>query len=504
MDKIYTDPNMENDNTEHIRGKRLSSILKAPRNPLDDLGSGNELTQDINIEKRRKSSRRVSFANTIKVFHRDLKNSTSERENTGMNTLLHAPIQASVQQTEWHDVDQAAPRASGQDATLLFSEENAMEMTASHTALISRNLRTQQAERTEKIDITSFLAGLDSSHGGAEASQGLCLLPDPADHPRPAMEQEEEAPAVKKIDFNEFLLSLKSNEKVPNPAEGPDKENVFFVPCQGSGNVALSSEEFVYSHEPLHTCNVTQVFRGQEGGMEMTKCEAAGVKVPFSGVVSAIRGSLSSETVFRGDKTVVFSKCEDMEMTGNYTDIIYNTSTTGMDNCQNSGRQETTHPVRAVNKVVPTRVDPERHFPTGKTLASGEDLKPPPSADGLRAETSQPRRGSSQLPLFGGKSVVFPSGESMDLTGSCLVMVPDYTINVVLSQPRAGPGDPDQVIFALAEDMEITKTDTAEDAQPIPAIPADKTVVFALHQDDMEITASHTVAVNNNIDGFEA
>ncbi|NXM36807.1 KNL1 protein, partial [Oxyruncus cristatus] len=500
MDKIYTDPNMENDNTEQIRGKRLSSILKAPRNPLDDLGSGNELTQDINIEKRRKSSRRVSFANTIKVFQRDLKSSTSESENTGMNTLLHAPIQALVQQTEWHDVDQAVLRASRQDTTLLFSEENAMEMTASHTALISRNLRPQQADRTEKIDITSFLAGLSSSHGRAEASQELGLLPDPTNHPRPSPGQKEEAPAVKKIDFNEFLLSLKSNEKAPNPAEGPDKENVFFVPCQGLENAAQSSKEFVYSHEPLHTCNVTEVFRGQEGGMEMTKCEAAGVKVPFSGV-----GSVSSETIFRGDKTVVFSKCEDMEMTGNYTDIIYNNSTTGMDrinaDCQNSGKREKTHPARAVNKVLPTRVDPERHFPT---LASGEDLKPPPSADGLRAGTSQPRRGSSQLPLFGGKSVVFPSGESMDLTGSCVVMVPDYTINVVLSQPKAAPGDPDQVVFDLAEDMEITKTRTAQDPQPIPAIPADRTVVFALHHDDMEITASHTVAVNNNIGGSEA
>ncbi|NWS12478.1 KNL1 protein, partial [Pachyramphus minor] len=388
------------------------------------------------------------------------------------------------------------------DTTLLFSEENAMEMTASHTALISRNLRTQQADRTEKIDITSFLAGLNSNHSRAETSQGLGLLPDPANHPMcPSLEQKEEAPAVKKIDFNEFLLSLKSSEKTPNPMEGPDKENVFFDPCQGSEDVALSSKEFVYSHEPLHTCNVTEVFRGQEGGMEMTKCEAAGVKVLFS--VSAIRGSVSSETVFRGDKTVVFSKCEDMEMTGNYTDIIYNNSTIETDNCQNLERQEKVHPVR-VNKVLPTWVGPETHFPTGKTLASGEDLQLPPSADGLQAETSQPQRGSSQLPLFGGKPVVFLSGESMDLTGSCVVMVPDYTVSIVLSQPKAAPGDPNRVVFALAEDMEITKIHTAQDPQPIPAIPADKTIVFALHQEDMELTASHTVAVNNNMDGSEA
>lgn len=455
MDKIYTDPNMEIDNTEHIRRKRLSSILKAPRNPLDDLGNGNERTEDIHGERRRRSSRRVSFASTIncRVFQQDLKNGTSETENTGysadgkddtltnqnedpgavpceitgMNTLLHAPIQALGQQTEWHGMDHAAPRTDRQDTTLLFSEENEMEMTASHTAMISRNLSTHQPDRTEKIDITSFLAKLNSSQGKTETSKELSLLSDSTNHPGPSLEQKEEATTVKKIDFNEFLLRLKSN----NPAERPDKDDVCCVPSQGSGDVTQLSGELGYSHEPLDTCNVTRVFRGREGGMEMTKCEAADVKIPFPGVnevpagqwecgdvtqafpdegmdvttshtakvsfalsavgnqtlnfqkdfppteldnsafrrasnpslnvqqdpqlcadrkaasaegrgeppvlqagkqeagaLSAIQGSVSSETIFRGDKTIVFSKCDDMEITGNYTDIIYEVSTT--------------------------------------------------------------------------------------------------------------------------------------------------------------------------------
>lgn len=303
-----------------------------------------------------------------------------------------------------------------------------MEMTASHTAMISRNVRAHQPDRTEKIDFTSFLAKLNSSQGKAESSKELSLLSDPTNHPGPSLEQKEEATTVKKIDFNEFLLRLKSN----NLAETPDKENVCCVPSQGSGDVAQPSGEFGYSHEPLDTCNVTKVFRGREGGMEMTKCEAADVRIPFPGVseappeqwecadvteafadegmdvttshtakvsfalstvgnqsldfqkdfppteldnsvlrrasnqdlnvqqelcadrktanaeergdppalragkqearaVSAIQGSVSSETVFRGDKTVVFSECDDMEMTGNYRDIIYKASTTEKD-----------------------------------------------------------------------------------------------------------------------------------------------------------------------------
>ncbi|KAM6115299.1 outer kinetochore KNL1 complex subunit KNL1 [Pterocles gutturalis] len=457
MDKIYADPNMENDNTEHFRGKRLSSILKAPRNPLDDLGNGNELTQDINIEKRRKNSRRVSFANTIncRVFHQDLKNNTSETESTereadtrndillnqnealeavpceitGMNTLLHAPIQASVQQTEWHDRP---------DTTVIFSDENEMDMTSSHTAVITRNLQNNQADKTEKIDIVSFLAGLNSNNEKTEMSKEFHFFSDPTNHSCPSFEQKEEAIPVKKINFNEFLMSMKSNEKVLNPPEGSEKENVCFVPSQASEGLARSSVEFVCSREPLDTCNITKIFRGQDDGMEMTQCQAAEVKARFSGIceappeqllpvdvteafvddgmdmttshtakmscpfpsvgnqslnfrkdfpsaesdnsilkrasnehlsvqqdpqlytdkanvedrrdptvlrtveqeartTSAIPGSISSETVFRGEKSVVFSKGDDMEITENYTGVISNDSTKEMNSsCHNT------------------------------------------------------------------------------------------------------------------------------------------------------------------------
>ncbi|NXQ24070.1 KNL1 protein, partial [Alaudala cheleensis] len=433
-----------------------------------------------------------SFSSVDKIISKQHKNWSIPFLSTGMSTLLHAPIQALGQQ--WHDVEHAART----DTTLLFSEENEMEMTASHTALISRDLRAPQPDGTEKIDFTSFLAKLNSSQGKAETSKELGLLSDPTNHPGPSLEQEEEATAVKKIDFNEFLLRLKSD----NPAERPEKDNVCCVPSQGLGDVTVTglSGEFVYSHEALDTCNVTKVFRGREGGMDMTKCEAADVKIPFPG------GSVSSETIFRGDKTVVLSKCDDMDMTGNYTDIIYEASTTEKDNSQNSERQEKPQPVRAVSKILPAQGDSGRHYSMGKTGCLREDLKPPPSAHGLLqrgveepawARTSEAAKGSSQLSFFGEKSVVFPHGESMDMTGKCVVMVPDYTINVVLPEDKAAPG-------CFAEDMEITTAHPAQHRQPLPAPAADRTIVFAHGQEDMDITASHTVAVSRNIHGFEA
>ncbi|NXF33447.1 KNL1 protein, partial [Nyctibius bracteatus] len=436
----------------------------------------------------------------------------------GMNTLLHAPIQASVQQAEWHDADNAVQRTNRHDTTVIFSDENEIDMTASHTAVITHNLENNQADNTEKIDITSFLAGLNSNTGKAETSKEFNFFSDPTNHPCPSLEQKEDATAVKKIDFNEFLMSLKSNEKSLNPIEGPEKENVFFVPSQVSEDTAPSSVESVYSHEPLDTCNVTKVFRGQDDGMEMTKCQASDVKAVFSG------RAISSETVFRGDKTVVFSKCDDMEITGNYTDVIRNDSTKEMNSSQiNADRQEKTCTVKAADKVLPTRVDSEREFSIGKTVSSGDDFKNAPSAGGLRlrgaeeplpANTSEPHKGGSQLPSVLEKSVVFPSGENMDLTGNCVVMVPNYNINAVLSERKAVPGYSKTVVFTSAEDMEITKAHTAvlrgeidvRDRESIPAssaVPADKPTVFTHHHDNMEVTATHTVAVDNNMNGFE-
>ncbi|NXL87369.1 KNL1 protein, partial [Alectura lathami] len=496
MDKIYADCNTENDNTEHIRGKRLSSILKAPRNPLDDLGNGNELTQDINAEKRRRTSRRVSFANTIKVFQRDLKNNTAEKENEGMNTLLHAPIQSLVQQNEGHDVDDALQIADRPDATLIFSDENEMDMTASHTAVIAHNLKNQ----ADKIDIVSFLAELNSDSGGAETSKEFHFPFDPTNRLCPFFECKEDATVVKKINSNEFLVNLKSNGKAVNPMEGPEKENIFFSPFQVPGDVARSSVEYVYPHEPLDTCNVTKIFREQDDEMEVTKCQACDVQNLPSG------GSVSSETVFRDDRTVVFSKCDDMEMTGNYTAVICSEGTKGMNSsyCQNSDRQEKTHPSKVTNNVLAAREDSARDFLLGKTVSSEEGFKNPQPGDGphvrsvegmLLATNSKQHKGSSQLPSLLEKSVVFPSGENMDLTETCAVVAPDQNIYAVLPGKKAAPAQ-------MAEDKNETLSLKTELTSTC-AVPADKTVVLHHDQDDTKTATSRTVAVNDNTSGSE-
>ncbi|XP_048803243.1 kinetochore scaffold 1 isoform X2 [Lagopus muta] len=545
MDKIYVDSNVENDNTEHIRGKRLSSILKAPRNPLDDLGNGNELTQDLNIEKRRKSSRRVSFADTIncRVFHRDLKNNAAERENeedtenhvllnqneepeavpceiTGMNTLLHAPIQSSVQQTECHDVDNAIPRTDRPDTTLIFSDENEMDMTASHTAVIARNLNNSETAKTEKIDIVSFLAELNSINRKAEKNQDFHFS-FAGDRFCPSFEQKEDAATRKKINSNDFFMN--SNEKALNPIEGPEKENIFFVPSQVSENMAQSS--YVCSHEQLATCNVTKIFREQDDGMEMTKCQASDIQnmhaglceipteqlpsadvtqafaddemdmttnhtakmhFPFAVVsnqnlnfkkdfssleldnysvlkrtshkkeetrtLSSIPGSVFSETVFRDDKTVVFSQCDDMKITGNYRDVVYNASTKGMNSsCYKAFEKPVSRNLLLVERRHPINSDYTRslslddrtslsHKNSARELSSGSDgqnervIQDHSTASlnaGFNSCSNSVSTGSSKgrlqdrltnsllVSLPGEKTAIF-SGTNVDLTKNCV------------------------------------------------------------------------------------
>ncbi|XP_065541387.1 kinetochore scaffold 1 [Lathamus discolor] len=582
MEKAYADPNLEIDNTENIRGKRLSSILKAPRNPLDDLGNGNELTQDINIEKRRRNSRRVSFANTIncRVFQPDLKNNTAERENrerpedtendvlneneepeavpceiTGMNTLLHAPIQALVQQTEffqWYDADDATERQNRLNTTFIFSEENEIDMTASHTAVITHNLKNNQADNTEKIDNKSFLAGLNSNSGKAEGSKEFQFFSDPTSHLCLPSEQKEDAATVKKIDFNEFLMSLKSNEKTLSPVEGPEKENVFFMPSQVPEAVA-PSVDFAYSHEPLDTCNMTKVFREEDNGMEVTKCQGSSVKAMFfsqappqqlqcedvtkafaddgmdmttshiaevsfpsssvgnrslnfpkdfssteldnstlkrlshqhlivqqdtqlctdrkplqdrrdptvlraarqeARAVGTIPGTVSSETVFRGDKTVDASKCEDMEITGNYTDVICSDSTKEMNSSHfkafekpvnaNTVQAEHSHVAHDGRNIAKSLTASDHgapvlykasalEVPSGSdelikkvsqdhgNASAGFDSCTNPASCGVPKSRLQHRLGNSQLVSLPGEKTVIFSGEDMDLTKACVV-----------------------------------------------------------------------------------
>uniref|UniRef100_A0A8B9PG43 Kinetochore scaffold 1 n=2 Tax=Apteryx owenii TaxID=8824 RepID=A0A8B9PG43_APTOW len=432
-----------------------------------------------------------------------------------------------------------------------------MDMTASHTAVITRDLKNNQTDKAEKIDITSFLAGLKSNNGKPEMNKEFHFFCDPTNRSCPSSEEKPDTTIIKKINFNEFLMSLKSSGKVPNPTEGPEKENLFFVPSQVSEDMAQPSVGYVYSHEPEATCNVTKIFRGQDDGMEITKCQASDVKTMFSGIceappeqlicadvteafvddgmdmtishtakmsfsfssaenqslnfkkdfpatelgnnsilkrasnrqlivqenpqlctdkktinvenrldttalqtveqqtrtMSVIPGSILSDTVFRGDKTVVFSMCDDMEITGNYTGIINNESIKEIgSSCSktiektvntNSSLVENPHPAHDDRGITKSNQSSMSYKNSALVLSSGSDER--------TEKVTQDHRTASM-------SVGFDSHANSVSTGICKGRLQHRLANSLLVSL---PGEK-TVIFS-GEDRDLTKTYVVED-----------------------------------------
>nr|XP_006128729.1 kinetochore scaffold 1 isoform X2 [Pelodiscus sinensis]XP_006128730.1 kinetochore scaffold 1 isoform X2 [Pelodiscus sinensis] len=462
MDRIYSESNDENDHTERIRRQRLSSILKAPRSPLKDLGSGNEFTQDYDTGKRRKNSRRVSFADTIKVFQTDLQTNeepenteraTNERnpvlsnqnedaeavhcEITGMDTLLHAPIQTLVQQTEWNVNNQT----NRNDRTLIFLDENEMDMTASHTAVITRNLKSnEEIDKPRKIDIKSFLAELTSKNEGSEMKTEFRFFCDPteANYTCPSLQQKPDRDPVKKIDFNEFLTSLKSSETFVSPTvEGPDKENLFFVPIQVSESSGFSPTEYVYSHTQENTDNVTRIFRGEDGGMDITKCHVSNINTMFPNTCEA-----SSKQLEYGDVTVAYgdmdmTTCQTVKMSpskNNAVTIENQSQNTRMDlsssfAADNSRLKRTSNDQLIVpqasercveNKTV--SVEEEEDITRSHTILTDNHKASETSNQGCRSRTVVPGCVSPESVFHNDKTIVFSSCNDMEMTGNCTMV----------------------------------------------------------------------------------
>lgn len=61
-------------------------------------------------------------------------------EITGMNTLLCAPIQTQMPQREISMTEYSHERKHANDQTVIFSDENQMDLTASHTVMITKGL----------------------------------------------------------------------------------------------------------------------------------------------------------------------------------------------------------------------------------------------------------------------------------------------------------------------------------------------------------------------------
>ncbi|XP_062947599.1 kinetochore scaffold 1 [Cynocephalus volans] len=327
MDGMSSEANEENDNIERPVRRRHSSILKPPRSPLQDLRGGNETVQESNALRNKKNSRRVSFADTIKVFQTEshmkvvrkseiaeteagenvlfTQNKNSEdnyHEISGMNTLLCAPIQTQMQQKEFSIIEYNHERKHVNDQTVIFSDENQMDLTASHTVMITKGLLDgTKSEKSTKIDTTSFLANLKLHTGDSRMKKEFNFSVDQNTY------------SEKKINFNDFIKRLKTGKYNASPSTGPDKENSEIPVYSKESNSASSTHQMHVSlNADENNSNMTRLFREQEEGMNYTRCHTANIQtlVPTS--------SEANLWEFKGGNNTIYGS-NFMDLTINHT-----------------------------------------------------------------------------------------------------------------------------------------------------------------------------------------
>ncbi|XP_057580228.1 kinetochore scaffold 1 isoform X2 [Hippopotamus amphibius kiboko] len=223
-------------------------------------------------------------------------------EITGMNTLLCAPIQTQVPQREISVTEYNRERKHANDQTVIFSDENQMDLTASHTVMITKGLLDcTKSEKSTKIDTTSFLANLKLHTEDAEMKRELNFSMD------------QNASSEKKINFNDFIKRLKTGKSNASPFTGPDKENSEMPVHSKKSNRASSLHQMHVSLSvDENSNNMTRLFREQDDGMNFTQCHTANIQtlVPTS--------SEASLREFKGDDSTIYGN-DFMDLTINHT-----------------------------------------------------------------------------------------------------------------------------------------------------------------------------------------
>ncbi|XP_066133177.1 kinetochore scaffold 1 isoform X1 [Saccopteryx bilineata] len=304
------------DNIERPVRRRQSSILKPPRSPLRDLRDGNEIVPEPSVLRNKKSSRRVSFADTIKVFQTEphmkivRKSEIAETEGkenvliqsknlednyceiTGMNTLLCAPIQTQMQQREISITEYSHEKKHSNNQTVIFSDENQIDLTASHTVTITKGLLDySKSEKSAKIDTTSFLADLKLHTEDSEMKKNFNFSMDQTTN------------SEKKINFSDFIKRLKTGKSNAS-STGPDKENSeIFIHSKDSNKDSFIHQMYESHNVDENSSNVTRIFRERDDWMNFTQCYTANIQslVPTSSEASLRECKSDDNTIYGSD-----------------------------------------------------------------------------------------------------------------------------------------------------------------------------------------------------------
>ncbi|XP_063106350.1 kinetochore scaffold 1 isoform X2 [Cavia porcellus] len=495
MDGMSSESNEENANTERPIRRRHSSILKPPRSPLQDLKNGNETVQESSALRNKKNSRRVSFADTInfRVFQTESHTKIAKKsgiteteagenvlfnwnnsedsycEITGMNTLLCAPIQTQVQQKEFSSKEHKHERKHTNDQTVIFSDENQMDLTASNTVMITKDLLDcSKNEEYAKIDTTSFLANLKCHIEDSRMKKELSI----------SMDQN----TSEKKNFSDFIKRLKTG-KCNAFFTGPNKENSEIpIFSKKSDNTPSTYQICTSFNVDEKSSNITRVFREQDDGMNLTQCHTNNIQtfVPITGEANLRK--------FKGDITIYDNDCMDLATnhtlqvlpsvdnsseTENQTQAVMDIAT----DCETKALGKKTI-FKKFNAAFP---DPSLNSPDNlpinrSHIAESETCRITQTSnqDNRTLSVTQESICSSELLIPGNKTVFYSTcNDAMELT-KCLSSVREET-------------------NLLNHDSNYFKICPNPDA--IPCI-TEKTIYS---EDSIDFTKSHTVVIDNQI-----
>ncbi|XP_006742548.1 kinetochore scaffold 1 [Leptonychotes weddellii] len=218
-----------------------------------------------------------------------------------MNTLLCAPIQTQMQQREISVTEHNHERKHANDQTVIFSDENQMDLTTSHTIMITKGLLgCPKSEKSTKIDTTSFLANLKLHTKDSRMKKELNFSTD------------QSTSSEKKINFNDFIKRLKMGKSNAS-LTGPDKENFeISIHPKESNRDSFVHQMHVSLRVDENSNNMTRIFREQDDGMNFTQCHTANIQtlVPTSSEVSLRE--------FKGDDITIYGN-DFMDLTSNHT-----------------------------------------------------------------------------------------------------------------------------------------------------------------------------------------
>ncbi|XP_078089369.1 outer kinetochore KNL1 complex subunit KNL1 [Mustelus asterias] len=523
MDENY--PVFPEANVENGEGKckrRQSGILKVSRSPLRTLKEA-EVTQKMEqVGKLRRSSRRVSFAETKEVkefvtdkmmmIMQDVENGKDcQKENqqnelerdvmplnpnfsiAGMDALLHAPLRTPLQQFE------VTQRKS-------LDPCDHIETVNKHQIFPNSGIQVQREDPDEssetevasklpkKIDFKSFLTGFDSTepmytnvcfHTGEEG----------ANKSFNSIRQNEVHKQQKTIDFKMFLNSIKQSDKNENKMvsmssifeEQVLKQAGFDVPsaCTAVEDVEITNDILLQINSNKNQDpNRTVLFRDQDDDMEFTKSHTISINhfalgntttshsltVPKN--VERLCTERSTHSSFLQDKTIVFSGEDYMDMTRSHTVPI------------DVGEVEHLTNQNQLTAVAIQKTDrPELpSTPNEHTLFSDNGYCTKINrSEALNASKLTSRSVSNLSSLSSDKTVVFSEANDMDITKSHAVTIDSGNHGQVANK-------------TLASTKLTSRRSIVGSIQS--AFPTENTVVFS-DANDMDITKSHTVAIDN-------